>query len=118
MMNSYEFDKSYRLLNKKDFKYVFENGNRLQSKSFIVVYTKKNDLKPRIGIVASKKMGNAPQRNKGKRLLREVFRKNKIQAVNMDLVVILKKGCDQNKYDELEKEFLLTLNRLKVQSAN
>jgi ribonuclease P protein component len=50
----------------------------------------------RLGIVASRKMGGAVQRNRAKRLLREAFRRN-LEALpeGVDLVVIVRSGADQ-----------------------
>ena len=48
----------------------------------------RNDLEhSRLGIAATKKLGGAVQRNRAKRLIREVFRRNKI-AQGLDIVVI------------------------------
>ena len=41
----------------------------------------------RLGIAATRKFGGAVQRNRAKRLIREVFRRNKI-APGFDIVVI------------------------------
>ena len=44
----------------------------------------------RLGIVASRRVGNAIRRNRAKRLVRELFRKNKI-ALGLDVVVLTRK---------------------------
>ncbi len=47
---------------------------------------------PRLGIVASKRVGNAVARNRGKRLVREWFRRLE-EAPAVDVVVILRDGA-------------------------
>jgi ribonuclease P protein component len=49
----------------------------------------------RLGVVASRKAGNAVQRNRGKRHVREWFRRLGTRAPKgTDVVVILRAGCD------------------------
>jgi len=44
----------------------------------------------RLGIVASRRVGNATRRNRAKRLVRELFRKNKISH-GLDVVVLARR---------------------------
>jgi ribonuclease P protein component len=54
-----------------------------------VLYAIRGDELPRLGIVASKKVGNAVLRNRAKRLLREAFRLHKdVLPRGLDLIVI------------------------------
>ena len=41
----------------------------------------------RLGIIATRRLGNAVRRNRAKRLVREVFRRNKT-ALGLDIVVL------------------------------
>ena len=62
---------TYLIKKKEDFSHVFRNGSLLNCNSFTINYAKKSKLagtnSPRFGIVASKKVGNAVQRNFAKR---------------------------------------------------
>ena len=62
---------TYLIKKKEDFSHVFRNGSFLNCNSFTINYAKKSKLagtnSPRFGIVASKKVGNAVQRNFAKR---------------------------------------------------
>lgn len=83
-MKKFGLTKNDRIYLKNDFKLILEQGNKVY-KDGIVLWCRPNpcaasdiDTKPpRIGIIVSKKLGNAPQRNRCKRLLREVFRLNR-----------------------------------------
>ncbi|WP_295100470.1 ribonuclease P protein component [uncultured Candidatus Kuenenia sp.] len=85
----YTFTKAERLLRKKEFDKVFDEGKVFKNK-FLVLYVAPGVQKcSRMGLVVSKKIGNAVRRNRVKRLLREVFRLNKNRlTVPVDIVII------------------------------
>ncbi len=62
-----------------EFQRVYRNGKRFEG-SFITVFVIDNQgMQHRLGVTASKKaLGNAVQRNRAKRLLRETFRSNEV----------------------------------------
>lgn len=47
----------------------------------------------RLGLSVSKRVGNAPTRNRWKRLIREVFRKHRTELPPVDIVIRPKKGA-------------------------
>lgn len=53
----------------------------------------KNGSHARLGLSISKRVGNAPTRNRWKRLIREVFRKNRHSFPSIDIVARPKKGA-------------------------
>lgn len=69
--------KENRLRKPKEFRLVYAEGKRFDGK-YMSAFIIPNQSRHRIGITASKKaIGNAVQRNRAKRLLRETFRLNK-----------------------------------------
>ncbi len=55
------------------FREVYDNGKKFDGKFVVVFYYRsgESDDGPQVGIVASKRVGNAVQRNRARRLLRE-----------------------------------------------
>ena len=64
----------------------------------------------RLGIAATKKLGGSVERNRAKRLIREVFRRNKI-APGFDVVVIPKRDMLDASLSTLEADYRTLLAR-------
>ena len=61
----------------------------------------------RMGVSASRKVGNSPERNRAKRRIRELFRANQADIVDgADIVVSLRRGIVACEFDEIERRFL------------
>ncbi|MCL2754941.1 MAG: ribonuclease P protein component [Oscillospiraceae bacterium] len=72
-----------------EFQRLFKKGRSVVTYAFICYYAA-NDLETnRLGVVASKKVGNAPARSRAKRILREAFR-----AAEPTLSAKIGKPCD------------------------
>lgn len=66
-----------RIRRRPDFTLCYEAGRRFFSRYFVLFVRARQDDGPwRLGLAVGKKMGNAVQRNRIKRLLREFFRLN------------------------------------------
>ncbi|MBI2471998.1 MAG: ribonuclease P protein component [Planctomycetes bacterium] len=85
----FQFTKAERLTRKKEFERVFEEGKVLKNDK-VVFYVAPNDFQQsRLGLVVSKKVGNAVRRNRAKRLLREAYRLNKhLLKMHVDIIAI------------------------------
>lgn len=85
----FQFTKAEHLTRKKEFERVFNEGKVLKNDK-IVFYVTPNDFQhSRLGLVVSKKVGNAVRRNRAKRLLREAYRLNKhLLKTYVDIIAI------------------------------
>lgn len=104
-MKSFAFPKCERLLNRKDFVNLNLSGKRFKAGHFTVL-TKENGLMiTRLGITASKRIGNAARRNRIKRLIREFFRLNKASLPNgYDIIIIAGRGTHGLGLRDIEEE--------------
>ncbi len=87
----YHFDKSCRLLSKQDYKNVFNQSQKVSDNCFLVLFFKKENGKPRLGLAVAKKVARlAIQRNVLKRIIRESFRQHQHQIPEVDIVVLIR----------------------------
>ena len=60
-----------------------------------------------LGVVASRRVGNAVVRNRGKRIIRRLFYKHRsLLPVGSQLVVVLRLGFNKVSFAQLENDFL------------
>ncbi|MBF7074654.1 ribonuclease P protein component [Glaciecola sp. MH2013] len=90
------FPRESRLLTPSNYSFVFEDAIPAVS-PHITVLARFNTINgPRLGItVPKKKVRNAVDRNKIKRIVRESFRIQRHQLPNVDIIVIAKHGIGQ-----------------------
>ncbi|MEK6589968.1 MAG: ribonuclease P protein component [Nitrospinota bacterium] len=109
-MGSESFNKKERLLKKWEYQKVFDKGWRINKRFFIIYGIRKVQGFTRIGISVPKRVGSAIKRNKIKRLIREVFRRNKDRFIQShDIVIVAKDGAEGLSFKDIEKILLLTI---------
>jgi ribonuclease P protein component len=83
------FPKALRLHYKSDFDRIYKAKTAASDWLFIIFILPNNLQTSRLGLSISRKVGNAVVRNRWKRLIREVFRKNHQSfPMPLDLIVI------------------------------
>lgn len=99
----------------KDFNDIYNKSKKIHTK-YTVIFIKKNKTNQSFGFVASKKTGNAVQRNRIKRLLKE-FVKSNINYLKKDNdyifvgKAILKENLKNIKYKDIENDILKGLKK-------
>jgi len=99
------FPRGKRLISSRDFQTVFRLGVNINAHPALHgrVLARPENVVSRLGLVVSRKIGNAVIRNRIKRRLREVFRKNEGNLPEcMDIVLVAKPGIHRYSYRELE----------------
>ena len=89
---------------------MYERGTRIHGRYSTVFMLPTDRGAGRLGIAATKKLGGAVQRNRVKRLIREVFRRNKI-ADGFDVVVIPKRELLDASLIALEADYRSLLEK-------
>jgi len=117
-MEEQTFKKKERLRLRKNFKDVFEKGGRLINNNFVIIYLRNTMDYNRIGIIVSKKFGNAVARNLVKRYIREIYRTNKtFFPTGYDIVFIPRKALSKNfkrtDYFQMNGEILTLVRNIK-----
>jgi ribonuclease P protein component len=99
-----------RIRKKKDFLHLYKKGKRYRGKYFVLIYLSNELTFSRVAVVASKKLGNAVQRNRTKRCLRTLFRRNKeLLEKPFDLVFIPRKEIHGAKWQSLADDYQAAL---------
>ena len=92
-MSNFCLPKKVRLLKRAQFLTLSKQGKKVYTDCFIANILKRKAQNNRIGITVSKKVGNAVERNRIKRIIREYFRHNKENISGpMDISIIARKG--------------------------
>jgi ribonuclease P protein component len=94
-----------RLNNPQDFRRCFLKGRRIKNEAFVLHYVENNVPSARLGVnIAKKKIRKAVDRNKIKRIAREVFRKQKFEGIDIVLILKNEKIFEKTSYNVLINE--------------
>jgi ribonuclease P protein component len=106
------FKKQDRILSRQIFRRVYEQGHKFRAEYFTAFVLPNSEKRARVGITATRKTGNSVARNRSRRLVREVFRKNKWRVPPaIDIVINVKSSMAEARYDDIEKDFVHFLER-------
>jgi ribonuclease P protein component len=108
-----------RLAQSRDFARVRQQGQRLVLGCLIANWQALPDgATPRLGVVTTKKIGGAVQRNRARRLLRESFRQHQHElAQPVDLVLVARNSITGKDFAGVEKDYLAALRRANLLKA-
>lgn len=104
----FKFPKEVRLNKTREIIEVIRKGSVIKEEDFNFFYLFKGSGSSKFGCIVPRKVGNAPRRNRIKRILREVFRLNRWRLKEGFWMIVLvkqSKGDDtfRNWCDRLEK---------------
>lgn len=99
--------RSFRVTKRFEYRRVQREASKFHSPHFLFLVAEQRPalLRARIGLTVTKRVGCAVERNRVRRLLREVFRHHKASfPMNYDIVVIAKDGAPKLTFAEVENE--------------
>ena len=108
---SFAFGRERRLRRRADFVRVQSNGERATSRHFVFLVSLREPVSrvpapSRLGVVATRKVGDATMRNRIKRLCRECFRLwPGFVPDGIDLVVIAREGASELTFGHVRDEW-------------
>jgi ribonuclease P protein component len=102
-----------RLAQNRDFMRLRQRGQRLALGCLIANWSKlPAGFAPKLGVVTSKKIGDAPARSRARRLLRESFRLHQHEFTQpVELILVARNSIAGRSFAEVEKDFLAALRR-------
>ncbi|MBI4482492.1 MAG: ribonuclease P protein component [Acidobacteria bacterium] len=110
---SQAFPKAERLRRRSEFERVYARGRKVVAPHLVLFALENSLLHSRLGITVTRKVGSAVERNRFKRRLREIFRRNKGAIPGrFDLVVNARAHIGPADYQRLQAEFLSCLEQL------
>lgn len=93
-----------RLHKSWEYQLVRKMGCKYNTPHFVLLVLENSVKNSRLGITVTRKVGNAVQRNRLKRIIREFFRKTHNEYPIMDYSIIVKRGSTRLSSSEMTIE--------------
>ncbi|MBU1868619.1 ribonuclease P protein component [Patescibacteria group bacterium] len=107
--------RKFRLTRDQEFRRLRRKGFKERSTLFWLRWLPNNLPYSRFGFIASKKVGNAVQRNRATRLVREVVRLDwERMRKGIDVVFVLSDRLAEKSFDQVEREVKKVFARAKL----
>ena len=103
----------FRIKQGRDFLRVRQGGERAVKGCLIANWLKlPAESQSRLGVVVSKKVGNAVVRSRAKRLLRESYRQHQNELKQpLDLVLVARQSITEKDFAGVERDLITTLRQ-------
>ncbi len=100
--------KKYEIVKKNtDFNDIINTGRCIRNKYYSIYYKDSEDEFPKFGLAVSKKCGNAVDRNKIKRQLRNIIDDNKkLFSIKMNYIIMVRKEILNVSYLQMEEQLI------------
>jgi ribonuclease P protein component len=99
-----------RVRRRTDFERAYSTGVRIPARFMTLFVAANGGSVSRLGIAASRKFGGAVERNRAKRLAREIFRRHKI-TTGLDVIIVPRREMLDTSFASLESDYAYALDR-------
>lgn len=105
--------KENRIKKRKEFNYIFKNGNPFSSKFLTLLITNSKLKKFKVGFSASKKVGKAVTRNKVKRRIKEaVYQNRHLLKTKVNYIFVAKSNSSEASFNEICENVIYLLDKV------
>lgn len=105
--------KQNRLNLSKDFRKFKKYGRNIETRHFKLSYLPTNG-EPKFGFVVTTRIGKAHDRNRARRMLREVVRSNLFELPPIEAVLIGRSSLPQASYEEVVASFNQAVSKISL----
>jgi ribonuclease P protein component len=99
-----------RIRRRPEFERIYAGGAKIHGRLMTLFVMVNGTSSPRFGVAATRKLGCAVERNRAKRLARELFRRRK-NIGGLDIVVVPRREMLDAPFATLEADYLALLER-------
>ncbi len=112
----YELNKEKRLCKNREYQFVYRRGKSFVNRLAVLYVLSRSPKQPaRIGFVTGKKIGCAVERNRCRRLMKEVYRLHQFELTGgVDLVLIGRSALKHASYQQAERSIMQLFRQAKV----
>ncbi len=101
-----------RLTRSSDFRAAYDAGRKAVGRGMVLYLLPRPEGCLRLGVVTGRKVGGAVQRNRARRLLREVYRRNRRRFSGAaDVVLVGRAALLKMKWADIERELIALAQR-------
>ena len=103
-----------RIRRRPEFERTYDTGIRIHGRFMMLFVVPNGGTGPRLGVAATRKLGSAVERNRAKRLAREMFRRHKVPA-GLDIVIVPRREMLDAPFASLEADYVAALDKRHLQ---
>ena len=101
-----------RLKKRYQFNYVYKSGEQFSGEHMVLYVASSKTKNIKVGLAVTKKVGHAVVRNKVRRRLREIIKKQvPILKQNNNIIVVARDNITEASFEKLSNEFLKLLKK-------